>query len=113
MYPVCMAKKVSIVIVSYNVRPLLTECIDSVRLALAGLSGDITVVDNCSKDDTVEYLQKHYPDVQLIINQENVGFARANNQAIRQTDSDMNLPFTDVSTLWMHIRRREEQACAC
>ena len=79
MYPVCMAKKVSIVIVSYNVRPLLTECIDSVRLALAGLSGDITVVDNCSKDDTVEYLQKHYPDVQLIINQENVGFARANN----------------------------------
>ena len=83
-----MAKKVSIVIVSYNVRPLLTECIDSVRLALAGLSGDITVVDNCSKDDTVEYLQKHYPDVQLIINQENVGFARANNQAIRQTDSE-------------------------
>ena len=88
MYPVCMAKKVSIVIVSYNVRPLLTECIDSVRLALAGLSGDITVVDNCSKDDTVEYLQKHYPDVQLIINRENVGFARANNQAIRQTDSE-------------------------
>jgi GT2 family glycosyltransferase len=83
-----MAKKVSIVIVSYNVRPLLTECIDSVRLALAGLNGDITVVDNCSKDDTVEYLQKHYPDVQLIINQENVGFARANNQAIRQTDSE-------------------------
>ena len=83
-----MAKKVSIVIVSYNVRPLLTECIDSVRLALAGLSGDITVVDNCSKDDTVEYLQKHYPDVQLIVNQENVGFARANNQAIRQTDSE-------------------------
>ena len=88
MYPVCMAKKVSIVIVSYNVRPQLTECIDSVRLALAGLSGDITVVDNCSKDDTVEYLQKHYLDVQLIINQENVGFARANNQAIRQTDSE-------------------------
>ena len=88
MYPVCMAKKVSIVIVSYNVRPQLTECIDSVRLALAGLSGDITVVDNCSKDETVEYLQKHYLDVQLIINQENVGFARANNQAIRQTDSE-------------------------
>ena len=83
-----MAKKVSIVIVSNNVRPLLTECIDSVRLALAGLSGDITVVDNCSKDDTVEYLQKHYPDVRLIINKENVGFARANNQAIRQTDSE-------------------------
>ena len=83
-----MAKKVCIVIVSYNVRPLLTQCIDSVRLALTGLSGDIVVVDNCSKDDTVEYLQKHYPDVQLIINKENVGFAKANNQAIRQTDSE-------------------------
>jgi GT2 family glycosyltransferase len=83
-----MAKKVCIVIVSYNVRPLLTQCIDSVRLALTGWSGDIVVVDNCSKDDTVEYLQKHYPDVQLIINKENVGFAKANNQAIRQTDSE-------------------------
>ena len=56
MYPVCMAKKVSIVIVSYNVRPLLTACIDSVRLALAGLSGDITVVDNCSKESEAHTL---------------------------------------------------------
>ena len=83
-----MAKKVCIVIVSYNVRSLLTKCIDSVHLALRGLSGDIVVVDNCSKDDTVEYLQKHYPDVQLIVNQDNVGFAKANNQAIRQTLSE-------------------------
>ena len=83
-----MAKKVCIVIVSYNVRSLLTKCIDSVHLALRGLSGDIVVVDNCSKDDTVEYLQKHYPDVQLIVNQDNVGFAKANNQAIRQTSSE-------------------------
>ncbi len=88
MHSVCMAKKVCIVIVSYNVRSLLTQCIDSVHLALRGLSGDIVVVDNCSKDDTVEYLQKHYPDVQLIVNQDNVGFAKANNQAIRQTSSE-------------------------
>ena len=82
-----MAKKVSIVIVSYNVRQLLVQCIDSVRKALAGLDGEIVVVDNCSKDDTQVYLETNYPDVRLLANQENVGFARANNQAIRQSDS--------------------------
>ena len=97
MYPVCMAKKVSIVIVSYNVRPLLTECIDSVRLALAGLSGDITVVDNCSKDDTVEYLQKHYPDVQLIINQENVGIALRDSGAAFPSRFNMRTPVPPAS----------------
>ena len=83
-----MAKKISIVIVSYNVRRLLVECIDSVRKALEGIDGEVVVIDNCSKDDTVSYLQAHCPDVQLIANKENVGFARANNMAIRQTDSD-------------------------
>ena len=83
-----MAKKISIVIVSYNVRRLLVECIDSVRKALEGIDGEIIVVDNCSKDDTVSYLQTNRPDVQLIANKENVGFARANNMAIRQTDSN-------------------------
>ena len=83
-----MAKKVSIVIVSYNVRQLLVQCIDSVRKALAGLDGEIVVVDNCSKDDTQVYLETNYPDVRLLANQENVGFTRANNQAIRQSDSD-------------------------
>ena len=83
-----MAKKVSIVIVSYNVRSLLTKCIDSVRIALEGISGEIVVVDNCSKDDTVEYLRNHYPDIKLIANQDNVGFAKANNQAIRESSSE-------------------------
>jgi GT2 family glycosyltransferase len=83
-----MAKKVSIVIVSYNVRQLLVQCIDSVRKALVGLDGEIVVVDNCSKDDTVACLKADYPDVRLLANQENMGFARANNQAIRQSDSE-------------------------
>ena len=83
-----MAEKVSVIIVSYNVRSLLTECIDSVRKALEGLDGQIVVVDNCSKDDTVDYLSKHYPDVKLIVNKENVGFAKANNQAIKACTSE-------------------------
>ena len=78
-------KKISIVIVSYNVREFVVQCINSVRKALAGIDGEIIVVDNCSKDDTVSYLQSHDLGIQLIANQENVGFARANNQAIRQS----------------------------
>lgn len=83
-----MAKKITIVIVSYNVREILVECIDSVHKALEGIDGEMVVVDNCSKDDTVSYLQKHCTDVRLIANQENVGFARANNQAIRLSESE-------------------------
>lgn len=82
-----MAKKISIVIVSYNVRAYLVQCIESVRKALHGIDGEIVVVDNCSSDDTVAELRKH-PDVRLVANKENVGFARANNQAIRQTASE-------------------------
>lgn len=81
-------KKITIVIVSYNVRNYLVDCLDSVRKALEGIDGEVFVVDNCSKDDSVSYVVAHYPDVHLIANQENVGFARANNQAIRQSESE-------------------------
>ena len=83
-----MAKKVSIVIVSYNVCRLLDECLQSVGRALEGIDGEVTVVDNCSLDKTVETLRPRYPEVRFIENQENVGFARANNQAIRQSESE-------------------------
>ncbi|MBQ4386478.1 MAG: glycosyltransferase family 2 protein [Prevotella sp.] len=83
-----MAKKVSIVIVSYNVCRLLDECLQSVRRAIEGIDGEVTVVDNCSSDKTVETLRPRYPEVRFIENQENVGFARANNQAIRQSESE-------------------------
>ena len=83
-----MAKKISIVIVSYNVCQLLDECLQSVGRALDGIEGEVYVVDNNSTDRTVEMLQPKYPQVHFIANQHNVGFARANNQAIRQSDSE-------------------------
>ncbi|MBQ8066583.1 MAG: glycosyltransferase family 2 protein [Prevotella sp.] len=83
-----MAKKISIVIVSYNVCQLLDECLQSVKKALQGMDGDIYVVDNNSTDHTVETLQPRHPDVHFIANKENVGFARANNQAIRLSQSE-------------------------
>ncbi len=83
-----MAKKISIIIVSYNVCQLLDECLQSVLKALEGIDGDIFVVDNRSSDRTVETLQPKYPQVHFIANRDNVGFARANNQAIRLSQSE-------------------------
>ena len=80
--------KLSIVIVSYNVRSYLEQCLQSVQIALEGIEGEVFVVDNHSDDDSVETIRNHYPWVTLIENQENLGFAKANNQAIRQSQAE-------------------------
>ena len=80
--------KLSIVIVSYNVRSYLDQCLQSVQKALEGIEGEVFVVDNHSDDDSVETVRNHYPWVTLIENQENLGFAKANNQAIRQSQAE-------------------------
>ena len=80
--------KLSVVIVSYNVRLLLEACLQSVEKALKGIDGEIFVVDNHSSDDSVTYLEPRFPDVHFIANKENLGFARANNQAIRQSQAE-------------------------
>ena len=77
--------KLSVVIVSYNVRALLTACIDSVVKAAEGIDTEVFVVDNHSADDTVEVIARDYPWVHLIDNKENLGFSKANNMAIRQS----------------------------
>jgi len=76
--------KLSIVIVSYNVRGYLENCLQSVSRALEGIEGEVFVVDNHSDDDSVETIRTQYPWVRLIENQENMGFSRANNIAIRE-----------------------------
>ena len=80
--------KLSIVIVNYNVRPYLEQCLQSVAKALEGIEGEVFVVDNHSDDDSVETVKTQYQWVRLIENSENIGFARANNIAIRQSTGD-------------------------
>ena len=80
--------KLSIVIVNYNVRPYLEQCLQSVQKALEGIEGEVFVVDNHSSDDSVEVVRNSYPWVHLIVNDENMGFARANNLAIRQSEGE-------------------------
>ena len=77
--------QLSIVIVNYNVKHYLRQCLDSVRKAIEGMDAEVFVVDNHSRDGSVEYLKQRYQDVKFIESNHNLGFARANNLAIRQS----------------------------
>ncbi len=75
----------SVIIVSYNTQQLLRECLASVQanLSRSDLMGQVWVVDNASLDDSAHIVAREFPQVQLIANEDNVGFAAANNQALR------------------------------
>lgn len=75
----------SIIIVSYNTKKLTDECLASVKKSLVGsdISYEIIVIDNVSTDGSIEMFKKKYPEVRTILNTENVGFGRANNQGMR------------------------------
>ena len=72
----------SLIIVNYNVRGFLEAMLQSVERASEGLQVEIIVVDNHSSDDSVRMVRQHYAGVRLIENQENRGFAAANNQGL-------------------------------
>jgi N-acetylglucosaminyl-diphospho-decaprenol L-rhamnosyltransferase len=73
---------VSYIIVSWNVRDLLRRAIASVLADTVEIESEITLVDNASRDGTVEMVRAEFPDVHLIANADNRGFAAANNQAL-------------------------------
>lgn len=75
--------KLSVIIVSYNVKYYLEQCLDSVVRSSCGINTEIIVVDNNSSDGTIEYLAHRFRDVLFVQNTENTGFAKANNQAIK------------------------------
>lgn len=76
----------SIIIPSYNTKALLERCIISIITGLkeSDVSHEVIVVDNASTDGSPELLRKKYPQVQLVCNTENVGYGKANNQAIKK-----------------------------
>ncbi|HOY20792.1 MAG TPA: glycosyltransferase, partial [Haliscomenobacter sp.] len=75
--------RLSIIIVNYNVKFFLEQALLAVRRAAAGLVVEVWVVDNASRDGSVQMVQARFPEVQVIANERNVGFSKANNQAIR------------------------------
>lgn len=90
----------SVVIVNYNVRDFLKQALASVERALDGLNGEVIVVDNNSADGSVDMVATEFPWVTLIRNDENIGFSKANNQALRISKGEFILilnPDTIVS----------------
>ncbi len=72
--------QLSVIIVNYNVKHFLEQCLFSVCKATQGIESEIIVVDNHSADNSVEYLRPSFPGVRFICNTENLGFAKACNQ---------------------------------
>jgi GT2 family glycosyltransferase len=75
--------KLSVIIVNYNVKFFLEQTLLSVRKACDGIAHEIFVVDNHSADGSAAVIRNKFPEIKLIENKENTGFAKANNQAIK------------------------------
>jgi GT2 family glycosyltransferase len=81
---------ISIIIVNYNVREFLRGALESVRrsLVFGGLSGEVFVIDNASRDGSAEMVRQEFPEVKLFALGENLGFGKANNLAMREAKGD-------------------------
>lgn len=78
----------SVIIVNWNVRDLLRECLRSIEAGKGGLSLEIIVVDSASSDDSVAMVRSEFPSVHLIACTENVGFPRGNNLGLQEARGD-------------------------
>lgn len=79
---------VSIILVSYNTKELTKNCIKSIYEKTEGLNFDILVTDNASSDGSGQMIKEEFPDVKLIESPENLGFGKANNLAMKQSDAE-------------------------
>lgn len=77
---------ISIIIVNYNTKIITSDAIHSIRNSDTAYSYEIIVADNASSDGSVEYLEQKFGELKIIKNDENLGFAKANNQGIRQAE---------------------------
>lgn len=80
--------QLSVIILNYNVRYFLEQCILSVQEAIGGLEAEIIVVDNNSPDDSCQMIKERFPEVILIENKENVGFPKGNNIGVEKAKGE-------------------------
>ena len=80
--------KLTVIIVNYNVKHYLYQCLDSLYRAVKDIETEVYVVDNHSRDRSVNYVSRRFHDVNYVESNHNLGFARANNIAIRQSSGE-------------------------
>jgi len=112
---------ISIIIVNWNTRELLKNCLAAIRETVRGLSCEVIVVDNASSDGSIAMLRDSFPDVIVIENTQNRGFGAANNQALLimkgryalLLNSDTVLRDQAVERLFSFMESHPEAAMAC
>ncbi len=107
---------ITVVIVNYRVKLFLEQTLRSVEEATQGLDAEVIVVDNNSGDDSIDFVRQRFPQVTFIENTDNVGFARANNQAIMRAaglftlilnpDTIISRPCIEQCIEWMRGHER-------
>lgn len=93
--------RLTVIIVNWNAEEFLGRCLGTVFASVFNGDYEVIVVDNHSTDNSVQFLRENYPRVRVIANRENVGFARANNQAIQESRGEYLLllnPDTEIET---------------
>jgi GT2 family glycosyltransferase len=78
----------SIIIVTWNSKEFIRNCLDSILLSQGNFGNEVIVVDNASFDETAKIVEELYPQVNLILNKKNLGYAKANNQGIEEAGGD-------------------------
>lgn len=107
----------SIIIVNWNTRDLLAKCLQAVEATIQKIQYEIFVVDNYSSDGSQEMVRQNFPNVRLIANTDNVGFATANNQALRLSEARYVLllnsdAFVKENTIDYMVRFMDEHPAA-
>src|SRR5215204_3945017 len=80
--------KISVIILNWNTRDLMAQCLNSIEQHKSNLQLEIIVVDNASTDGSQAMLKEKYPQILLIANNQNIGFAKGNNQAMQVANGD-------------------------
>ncbi len=80
--------QLSVIILNYNVRYFLEQCVFSVQKALENIDGEIIVIDNSSSDDSCAMMKEKFPNVKLIENKENSGFPKGNNIGVAEAKGE-------------------------
>jgi len=78
----------SVIILNYNVRYFLEQCVLSVQKALEGIDGEIIVIDNASSDDSCKMMKTKFPHIKLIENKDNLGFPKGNNIGVAEAKGE-------------------------
>ncbi|UGS24400.1 glycosyltransferase family 2 protein [Flavobacterium channae] len=80
--------QLSVIILNYNVRYFLEQCVLSVQKALENIEGEIIVIDNASSDDSCEMMKTKFPQIKLIENKDNLGFPKGNNIGVAEAKGE-------------------------